>query len=101
MKPVWEKKDDALFLLAYASLKEWNEPTDAENIDAEIARIERVIEQFYLESPDEEYNAFILNWIKDNAHDLVYTDKFTYDVKIPDDPTETNVNLFCRKLDNP
>lgn len=84
-------------LLAYASLKQWDESTEPHNIDAEKARIERIIEQFYLDASDTEYNAFVLSWIKENGRELVYTDKYTYDVDLPDDMRDTNIDLFCRK----
>lgn len=95
MKTLTERKDNVLFLVAYASLKHWNEPTDVDNIEAEKSRIERIAEKFFIKA-NEEYNTFIINWVKTNAKKLVYTDEYAYDVDIPDDAHETNVNLFMR-----
>lgn len=96
-KKIWERKEDSLLCLAYASLLNWKEPTDLNNILAEKTRIERVAESFYKAAKDQEYNAFILEWIKENGREIVYGDRFSYDVDLPDNMTETNVNLFCRK----
>lgn len=95
MKTLAERKDNVLFLVAYASLKHWNEPINTNNIEAEKSRIERIAEQFFIKS-NEEYNTFIINWVKNNAKKLVYTNDYVYDVHIPDDSHETNVNLFMR-----
>jgi hypothetical protein len=96
-KSLLERKENILSLIAFASLKHWNEPTDFDNIQAEKGRIERVAELFYKKS-DQEYNSFIISWLKENARKIVYTDEFTYDnVNIPDDVYELNIDLFCRK----
>ena len=92
-----EKKEEMLLLIAFASLKHNDEPTDLENLHAEKSRLERIAENFYKNSPDQEYNQFLIDWLRENAHDIVYTDKFVYDVNIPDEPYDLNVDLFCRK----
>jgi hypothetical protein len=96
-KTILERKENVLTLIAYASLKQWGEPTNSENIEAEKGRLERVAEHFYKKS-NEEYNSFLINWLKENARKIVYTDEFTYDnISIPEDPFELNIDLFCRK----
>lgn len=95
-KSVVERKDNVLTLIAYASLKQWGEPTNSENIEAEKGRLERIAEPFYKKSKDE-YNHFLISWLKENARKIVYTDEFTYDnINVPDDAFELNVDLFCR-----
>lgn len=97
---IFQRKEESLNWLAYASLKQWDEPTDLENISFEKARIERVISDIYSKSKDEtEFNEFCLNWIKLNGKDLVYTDKFTYDISIPDEQYELNVNTIIDKME--
>lgn len=80
---IFERKEKALFLIAFASLKNWNEPINPENIEVEKARIERIIEQFYIKE-DKEYNQFVLDFLKENAHEIVYGDNFLGDAVIPD-----------------
>lgn len=92
-----EKKEDMFLLIAYASLKHNGESTSLDNLHAERYRLERIAENFYKGSPDQEYNQFLIDWLRTNAHDIVYTDRFVYDVSIPDDPYDLNVDLFCRK----
>ena len=98
MKTIFERKENSLLLLAFASLKEYDEPTTPENISAEKARLDRVITQLYLDTPDEtEYNQFVLDWIQDHAEEVVYTDIWTYDVNIPDDYHELDANVIINK----
>lgn len=98
MKTIFERKENALLLLAFASLKEYNEPTTQENISAEKARLERVISQEYLhDQNDVEYNQFILDWIQVHAEEVVYSDDWTYDVEVPDDAHEMDINVLVNK----
>lgn len=96
MRENMQKHNDMAFLIAYASLKANGEPTDENNIEAEKARIERIAQQFYLNAEDEEYHGFMIKWLRENARDIVYTDKFVYDTNIPDEQFELNINLFCK-----
>ena len=98
MKSVFQRKEDAFLLVSYASLKQWGEPTTKENISAEKARLERVGESFYTSSVDVEYNQFMLDWLKENAREIVYGDTFTYDVEIQDDYHEIDVNVIINKM---
>lgn len=93
----FERKENVLLLIAYASLKNAGEPTDPDNIQAERYRLERVAESYYKSAPDKEYNEWMVDWLQANAHEIVYTDRFVYDVPVPDEPYELNVDLFCRK----
>lgn len=99
-KSNYERKENILLLLAYASLKHNGESTGIDNIQAEKSRIERVAEYFYKVGNDQEYNTFMIDWLKGNAQDIVYTDKYVYDTPIPDEPFELNIDLFCRKSIN-
>lgn len=96
---VYSRKQEALKWLAFASLKNWGESTDLQNISAEKSRIERVISDIYTKSKsDTEYNQFVLNFIKEHGREIVYEDTYTYDVPIPDEPYELNVNTIIDKL---
>lgn len=94
----YERKQESLKWLAYASLKQWNEPTDLQNIAIEKSRIERVISDIYTKSNDDtEYNQYVLNFIKENGREIVYGDKYTYDISLPDEPYELNVDVIIDK----
>ena len=96
---VYARKQEALKWLAFASLKQWNEPTDLANISAEKSRIERVISDIYTKSKDEtEYNQYVLNFIKEHGREIVYEDTYTYDVEIPDEGYELNVDVIIDKF---
>jgi hypothetical protein len=97
MKTITTRRENAVLLVAYASLKAANESTDRENVYAEAARIERIIAQEYVEfKGDVEYNQFALNFIKENAAEIVYGDKYSFDVAIADEYTELDVNTLIR-----
>lgn len=94
----FDKKEDVLFLTAYASLANYNEPTTPENISAEKSRLDRVITQEYLDDQsDIEYNQFVIEWLKDHAEEVIHTDIWTYDIDIPDDAHELDVNVIVNK----
>ena len=98
MVSVYARKQEALKFLAFASLKNWNEPTDFPNISAEKSRIERVISDQYIKSKSEkEYNQFVLDFIREHGEEIVYTDQWTYDIEIPEEPYELNVNTIIDK----
>ena len=97
MKSLYQRKEDALLCLAYASLLNWKEKTDPDNVLAEKARIERIIEEYYKSSIPQEYNSYVLGWIKEHGRELVYGSSFAYDIQIPDEVQETNVENFFRK----
>lgn len=95
---VYSKKQEALNWLAFASLKQWGENTDLENISAEKARIERIISDAYTKTKDTtEYNQYVLNFIKEHGREIVYGDKYTYDIAFPDDPYELNIDIIIDK----
>lgn len=94
-KTILERKENVLSLIAFAVLKNKNKQTTQDNIIAEKGRIERVAERYYVKT-DKEYNTFIIDWLKENARRLVYTNEFSYDVSIPDDVKETKLDLFLR-----
>lgn len=100
MTTLLQRKDNVLTLVAFASLKHNHEPTDYDNIEAEKYRLERVAEKFYIKDnnkkTEQEYNVFIIDWIKKHIDDIVYSDKFVGDVTIPDNTHETNLNNFIR-----
>lgn len=98
MNTLFARKEESLNWLAYASLKNWNEPTSLENIAYEKSRIERVISDIYAKSRDEtEYNQYVLNFIKEHGREIVYEDTYTYDVTIPDEPFEMDINTIIDK----
>lgn len=95
MATILNRVENCLTLIAYASLKHWNEPTNFDNIEAEKARITRVAEPFYVNC-NQDYNEFLLSWLKTNAHEIVYEDTFTYDNLPPDNSFELNINSFIK-----
>ena len=95
---MFEKKENALLLTAYASLLINDEPTDLENISAEKARLDRVITQEYLnDQNDIEYNQFVLQWLREHSDEVIHTDQWTYDIEVPDDAHELDVNVLVNK----
>lgn len=96
MSSIYSIKEDKLRLIAYASLLNAGESTDTANIEAEMARIERIAEKYYIKS-DLHYEDFMIKWLNANGRDIVYSDIFCYDEDIPDDYTELNINTFGSK----
>ena len=71
------KEQQAIYIVAYASLNENNEPVFPENIESEANRIERCIEYHYQYTKhDLHYAEFISKFLTDNYHDIVYNDTF-------------------------
>lgn len=98
MKTLYQRKENCLFLIAFASLKQWNEPTDPDNIHAEKSRLDRVISDIFTQNRlDVDYNQFVLEFIKEHADEIVYGNEYTYDVSIADEFTELNVNTIIEK----
>lgn len=94
----FHKKEDVLLLIAFASLKYWQESTEIENVLAEKSRIERVISEEYIRYPkDIEYNQFVLDFIKKHGREIVYTDDYNYDIDIPDEQYEINIDTIINK----
>ena len=69
----YNQKEKSLTLIAFASLSYANESLDEDNILFEKDRIESIIQDNYISSEPMEYNTFVLDWLKKNAHELVYT----------------------------
>jgi len=69
----YNQKEKSLTLIAFASLQYANEPVTEENILFEKDRIESIIQDDYISGEPMEYNTFVLDWLKKNAHELVYT----------------------------
>lgn len=98
-KSILERRDNVLTLVAYASLKHNGESTDIDNIAAEKFRLDRIISNEFVKSKnDKEYNQFCIDFLKENADDIVYTDKFVFDIEYPDEPYELNVDVMIDKL---
>jgi hypothetical protein len=95
------------WFLLNLSLKYWQESTEIENVLAEKSRIERVISEEYIKCPkDIEYNQFVLDFIKQHGREIVYTDDYNYDIDIPDEQYEINIDTIINKyrrknLNNP
>jgi hypothetical protein len=70
--------DRAFTIIAFASLKENNEPLDNENIDAEAARIERCVEYYYKIDKNAELNypEFASKFLQDNYKEIVFGTKY-------------------------
>ena len=96
VKSIFERKDNCLTLIAYASLKNAKESTDDNNIQAEKSRIERIAEPFYKNAIAQEYNSFMLDWLKRHAKEIVYEQTFCYDQNIQDEFFELDVNKFIK-----
>ena len=95
---MFEKKENALLLTAYASLLINDEPTDLENISAEKARLDRVITQEYLnDQNDIEYNQFVLQWLREHSDEVIHSDEWTYDIPVSDDAHELDINVLVNK----
>jgi hypothetical protein len=98
MTSIIQRKEESLNWLAYASLLNAQEPTNLENISAEKARIERVITDIYTKSKDEtEFNQYILNFIQEHGKEIVYADTYNYDISIPDEVYEMNIDTIIDK----
>lgn len=96
---LFERKQQALKLIAFASLKYNDEPIELDNIRAETSRIARIVADEYVHSSTElDFNKFVLNWIKKHGEEVVKTDRWTYDIEIPDDRYQMDVNVLIDKM---
>lgn len=96
---LFERKQQALKLIAFASLKYNNEPVDIENIVAETSRLSRIVADEYIKSTTEkDFNKFCLDWIKKNGEDFIKSDLWTFDIDIPDDSHNLDVNIMIEKF---
>lgn len=85
-----EQLQDAILLVAYASLKESAESLSVDNIEAEAARIERCVEFEYKNSKlDLHFDEFVVKFLTDNYLELVYGDLYLNDYL--DDVPEPNI----------
>lgn len=99
MITAFQRKESSLSWLAIARLRYLNRATDEEAVAREKARIERVIEQYYIQAKDKEYNRFILDWIQEHAKEVVYTDAYEGDFEFPEEINETNLDIYTRRKD--
>lgn len=100
MKSLSELRQEKLGFLAFAVLKHRGKQTDLDSVLKESARIERVISAIYEQSRlDIDYNQFILTFIKKNGEEFVYGDTWDYDIKVPDESFEMDVNVLIDKFD--
>lgn len=73
----FQRKQNILILTAFASLKHAGEPTDIQNVEVESDRIESIATEFYnKDKSDTEYNEFVIEWLKENADEIVYGNTF-------------------------
>lgn len=77
-RPTTEGLQNAFNIIAYASLKENGEPTNAANIDAEAARIERCVEYHYRTDKQVEldYPQFASKFLQENMQEIIHGDKY-------------------------
>jgi hypothetical protein len=98
IQTIIQRKDNALGWLAYATLKQNNKPVDVDTVIFEKSRIERVITDIYTKSPDEtEFNQYVLNFIKEHGREVVYDNTYSYDIDIPDEPYQMNIDVIIDK----
>lgn len=96
---LFERKQNALKLIAFASLKYNGEPTEIQNIAAETSRLSRIVADEYIQSSNvKDFNQFCLDWIKKNGEDFVKSDMWTYDIEISDDAHDLDVNIMIDKF---
>lgn len=79
---LFERKECALMLVSFAFLKQRDKPSLDLDVQNNAARLERIAEEHY--NTDIDYNQFILEWINKNARDIVYSNKYEYDIRISD-----------------
>jgi hypothetical protein len=96
---LYSRKQQALKLIAFASLKYNNIPVTLNDLIAETSRLSRIIsDEFCKANFDQEYNSYALNWIKKHGEEFVKSDIWTYDIEIPDDAHELDVNVMIDKM---
>ncbi len=72
--------EDAIKIIAFASLKENGESIAVDNVEAEAARIERCVEYYYrIQEHDLQYPDFAKQFLFENQKELIYGSKFLED----------------------
>lgn len=94
---VYREKEQLLEDISVESLKVRNKIKTYDSVIAESGRIERIAEGFFLRSPEKEYNMFMIDWLKENLNDILYSDKYYYDVTVPDTGYENSLDNYLRK----
>jgi hypothetical protein len=87
-------KESILENVATLSLESKKVKVTYDKVIAESGRIERIAENFYINSKETDYNIFILNWLNDNLNKLLYTDELSYDVVVPDEAYENELDKY-------
>lgn len=97
-QPSNEQLETAFTIVAFASLKENQEPTDNKNILAESARIERCVEYYYKTTEhDLQYPEFAKKFLFENQKEIIYGDKFLNDY-LDDVPEPEERNYFLQDM---
>lgn len=94
MNTKFRMKETILENVAMLSLESKKVKVTYDKVIAESGRIERIAENFYVSSKETDYNTFILHWIKDNLNKLLYTDELSYDVIVPDEAYENDLEKY-------
>ena len=87
MSATYEAKQTLLFGVAKLALVANGDVSTLDSIDIEMARLERIIEQYYVQA-NEEYNKFVIRFLRDNFDEIVHGDAFLGDVEIEGKPDE-------------
>lgn len=97
-QPSNEQLETAFTIVAFASLKENNEPLTKENLEAESARIERCVEFYYkTQEHDLQYPEFAKKFLFENQKEIIYGDKFLNDY-LDDVPEPEERNYFLQDM---
>lgn len=95
----YKSLNNGLMLLAYYRLVYYKFNTDKLTVENEAGRLSRIItEQFIKDNKEQEYNQYCIDWILNNWEDVIKTNKWNYDVIIPDDSFITDVNIIINKM---
>lgn len=76
-----DQLDRLSLTISYLSLRENNEPLHQTNIDAETARIERMVEYEYKIEPSGKLHLidFSIHFLKENYYEIIYGTKYLND----------------------
>jgi hypothetical protein len=92
-------KEKALEFLAIASIKQKKIYLNTSNLSSEMARIDRIITESYTKSKDViEYNKYVMDFIKCNGRAIVYNEEYDYDIDLPDNRYDLNIDVVIDKL---